>query len=160
MHSIARSLVRFSIRTVAAASFAALIASGSAFAQEEPKSQPVKWDQARVTQYAVEMSDAIDAAVHSMRKSPMQNMPTQRMAWYELREDLRLLDNSATHLKAELQSGSGMEETRATFDRIEMLRRQAEEHGRRSEIPSPVMDSLVKAGSLHNRMRPYYLGRR
>lgn len=139
---------------------AALAGVAGTAAAEEPKSEPVKWDQARVTQYSVELDDSIEEAVLSMRKSPVQTMPAQRQIWYDLKEDLRLLSNTSTHLKTELQAGAGLEETRATFDRIEMLRRQAEEHGRSSMIPDSVMDALVKAGSIHNRMRPYYLGRR
>lgn len=158
--SLIGSLIGLLVHAAIATSLVTIGTVGVAFAQQEPEAKPVKWDQARVTQYAVEMSDAVEAAVHQMRKSPVQNMPTQRTAWYELKEDLRLLSNSATHLKSALQAGEGMEETRATFERIELLRRQAEEHGRRSEIPEPVMDSLVAAGSLHNRMRPYYLGKR
>lgn len=153
---IARSL----IHAVAVASFTVLLSAGAAFAQEEPKGEPVKWDQARVTQYSVELTQAIADATQAVRQSPMQNMPAQRMVWYELKEDLRLLESSARHLQAELQAGNGLDETQATFERIDLLRRQAEEHGRRSEITAPVMDALVKAGSLHNRMRPYYLGLR
>lgn len=138
----------------------ALVALAGAAPAEEPKGEPVKWDQARVTQYSVELNDAIEEAVLAMRKSPVQIMPAQRQTWYDLKEDLRLLENTSSHLRTELQAGSGLDETRATFDRIEMLRRQAEEHGRSSMIPSTVMDALVSAGSIHNRMRPYYLGLR
>lgn len=138
----------------------ALVALAGVAAATDPKGEPVKWDQARVTQYSVELNDAIEEAVLAMRKSPVQTMAAQRQTWYDLKEDLRLLENTSSHLQTELQAGSGLEETRATFDRIEMLRHQAEEHGRSSMIPSTVMDALVKAGSLHNRMRPYYLGLR
>lgn len=154
MQSIARVVASFvSVCSVL------LVGVGIATA-EDPEGEPVKWDQARVTQYSVEMADAIDKAVDAMRKSPMHNVPTQRTAYYELKEDLRLLENSATHLQSKLQGGAGMEETAATFDRIDLLRRQAEEHGRRSEIPASVLDDLVTAGSLHMRMSPYYHGKR
>jgi len=72
---------------------------------------------------------------------------------------LRLLENSTGHLQSELQNGASAEETRATFDRIESLRRDAEATGRKSMIPAPVLDALVEAGAIHNQMRPYYLGK-
>lgn len=127
---------------------------------EAPKGEPVKWDQARVTQYAVQLHDAVEAAVQAMRQSPVQITPAQRTTWYDLKEDLRLIENTSSHLQAELQAGAGADETRATFDRTESLRHDAEEHGRKSMIPAPVMDALVKAGAIHNLMMPYYYGKR
>lgn len=127
---------------------------------KEPTGDPVKWDQARVTQYSVDLTAAVGEAVQAMRKSPMQTTPGQRTTWYELKEDLRLIQNTASHLQSELQSGAGADETRATFDRIESLRHDAQEHGRASMIPAPVMDALVKAGAVHNLMMPYYHGKR
>ena len=134
--------------------------AASAVRAEAPMGEPVKWDQARVTQYAVQLHDAVDAAVQAMRESPVQNAPAQRNVWYDLKEDLRLIENTSAHLKAELQAGAGADETRATFDRTESLRHDAEEHGRKSMIPAPVMDALVKAGAIHNLMMPYYYGKR
>jgi hypothetical protein len=126
----------------------------------EPTGEPVKWDQARVTKYAVELTGAVGEAVQRMRENPLQTAPTQRQTWYDLKEDLRLIENSTGHLQSQLQSGLGAEETRATFDRVGALRRDAEEDGRRAEIPAPVMDALVKAGAIHNLMQPYYHGKR
>jgi hypothetical protein len=126
----------------------------------EEAGEPVKWDQARVTQYAVDLNAAVGEAVQAMRKSPIQTQAAQRIVWYELKEDLRLISNSTAHLQAELQAGEGADETRATFDRIGSLRLAAEEHGRRSMIPDPVMDALVKAGAVHNLMKPYFHGKR
>jgi len=128
-------------------------------AQSRPEGEPVKWDQARVTQSAVDLNRAVKEAVLQVRKSPTQVAVQQRQVWYDLKESLRLLENSTGHLQTELQKGASAEETRATFDRIESLRRDAEETGRKSMIPAPVMDALVKAGAIHNQMRPYYLGK-
>jgi hypothetical protein len=133
--------------------------AGSARAAD-PEGQPVKWDQARVTKYAVDLDAAVGSAVQEMRKSPIQISAGQRQSWYDLKEDLRLIENSSAKLRQDLQGGATAEETRATFDRLGSLRRDAEEDGRKSEIPSPVMDALVKAGSIHNLMQPYYHGKR
>jgi len=139
----------------------ALLVGGAAQAQEEGVvGEPVKWDQARVTKYAEDLNVAVEDAVQAMRESPVQNQAAQRVTWYDLKEDLRLISNSTMHLQAILKEGEGQEETRATFERIGSLRLDAEEKGRRSEIPAPVMDALVKAGSIHNLMKPYYYGKR
>jgi len=148
-------------RAVAGVVFAiCAIAIAPSAGAKEPVGEPVKWDQDRVTQYAVDLNDAVEAAVQSMRESPIQHSAGQRQSWYDLKEDLRLIENSAQHLKTDLQGGAGAEETRATFDRLGTLRREAEEDGRKSMIPAPVMDALVKAGSVHNLMQPYYHGKR
>lgn len=144
---------------LAAAVMIALFGAASAGAQGRPDGEPVKWDQARVTQYAVDLNAAIDEAVVAVRKSPTQSATQQRKAWYDLKETLRLLDNTTGHLQSELQKGASADETRASFDRIDTLRRDAEQVGRQSMIPAPVLDALVKAGAIHNQMRPYYLGK-
>jgi hypothetical protein len=154
---------RLATIALAAALGAALAAGASpahAQSQKAPVGTPVRWDQARVTQYAVELDDAVEQAFEQTRKDPSQIAVQQRQAWYDLKEDMRLLQNSSQRLKVELQKGAGQEETAATFRRIDSLRRNAEEHGRKCLVPAPVLDALTKAGSIHNRMRPYYYGKR
>jgi predicted phage gp36 major capsid-like protein len=137
----------------------ALFGAASAGAQSRPDGEAVKWDQARVTKYAVDLNAAVKQAVHAVRKSPTQAAVQQRKVWYDLRETLRLLENTTGHLQSELQGGASAEETRATFDRIDTLRRDAESTGRSAMIPAPVLDALVEAGAIHNQMRPYYYGK-
>jgi hypothetical protein len=137
----------------------AVFAAASANAEKRPEGEPVKWDQARVTQLANELNAAVNDAVHAVRKSPTQQQIGQRQSWYDMREALRLLENTTGHLQTELQKGASQEETLSTFKRIETLRRDAEEIGRKSALPEPVMAALVKAGAIHNQMRPYYFGK-
>jgi hypothetical protein len=137
----------------------AIFAAASANAEKRPEGEPVKWDQARVTQLAKDLNKAVNEAVHAVRKSPTQQQISQRQSWYDMRESLRLLDNTTGHLQNELQKGAGQEETLSIFNRIESLRHDAEETGRKSMIESSVMDALVKAGAIHNQMRPYYYGK-
>jgi hypothetical protein len=137
----------------------AVLATASANAEKRPEGEPVKWDQARVTQLAKDLNKAVEEAVQAVRKSPTQQQISQRQSWYDMRESLRLLDNTTGHLQSELQKGAGQEETLSIFNRIESLRHDAEETGRKSMIESTVMEALVKAGSIHNQMRPYYYGK-
>jgi hypothetical protein len=98
----------------------AVFGAVSARAQSRPEGEPVKWDQARVTQYAADLNVAVKDAVQQVRKSPTQVAVQQRNVWYDLKESLRLLENSTGHLQTELQNGASAEETRATFERIEV----------------------------------------
>lgn len=147
---------------VAMGAVVALLSFGApeVLAQSEPKGEPVRWDQARVTKIAQELAVAVHAAREAVRTSPLDQNVGQRTTFYELQEDIRLAENSAKYLSRELEAGKGAEETRATFDRIGSLRLAAEENGRRTLIEAPVMDALFKAGELHNRLKPYYYGKR
>jgi hypothetical protein len=149
------------IAFAAALVLAAGLAGAPARAQEgEVAGEPVRWDQARVTQYATELSDAVKKLRQEVRKVPTGNNVVERRSRFELLEDLRLIDSSCTHLRNSLVKGKGREDTEATFRRIGSLRNDAAENARKSLLPEPMMDALVKAGEIHNRMKPYYEGKR
>jgi hypothetical protein len=138
----------------------ALCLAAAAGAQDKPEGTPVRWDQARVTQYATELSDAVKRLRHEVRKAPLGNTLVERQSRQELLEDLRLIDSSTSHLRNQLVQGADRDQTLATFRRIETLRNDAAENARKSLLPQPMMDALVKAGEIHNRMKPYYYGKR
>lgn len=146
-------------RALAFAAWLVFAAAGTAGAQEKPEGTPVRWDQERVTQMAAELYDAVHEAREAVRQSPMSHNIGQRVTYYELLETMRLVENTSGYLKNQLADGKGRDETLATFERISSLRFQAEEQGRRALIEAPVIDALVKAGSIHNRMKPYYYGK-
>jgi hypothetical protein len=129
-------------------------------AKGAPTGTPVRWDQQRMARYGEELAQAAGEAEQQVRKSPLSNTLAQRQVQYDLREDLKLFENASSRLAKSLAAGEDAEQTRATFDRTESLRLKAEEHGRRAMIEDPVMDALVKAGAIHNQMRPYYYGKR
>lgn len=157
--SIASGAARSRRAFVALAAALSVVAAAPAGAQEKAAAEPVRWDQQRVTKMAVELADAVHGARESVRRSPLSQNIGQRTTYYDLLETMRLVDNTARHLKKELQAGKGADETRATFERISSLRSDAEEIGRRAMIEETVIDALVKAGSLHNQMKPYYYGK-
>jgi hypothetical protein len=147
-------------RPAAAAAALAFALAAPALAQDKPVGEPVRWDQPRVTKYAKELASAVEQAKEAVRKTPLDQNISQTRTYRDLLETMRLLDNTSEHLAAELAAGKDQEETVATFDRIGSLRLQAEESGRRAEIPAATMDALVHAGELHNRLKPYYYGLR
>jgi hypothetical protein len=147
-------------RAAAVAVFVTLaFAAASPARAQQPAGQPVRWDQERVTKMSRDLAAAVHEARETVRRSPLQHNIAQRTTYYELLETLRLAENTAEHLKTELEAGKGAEETRPIFDRVNSLRFEAEEIGRRALVEDPVIDALVKAGSIHNQMKPYYYGK-
>lgn len=151
---------RASRRVAALVGALVLGAATVAGAQQDPVGTPVRWDQARVTKLSQELAAAVHDAREAVRHSPMSQSPGQRTVYYELQETMRLVENTSRYLESALEEGKGADETRAVFERVSSLRSQAEEQGRRALIEEPVIDALVKAGSIHNQMIPYYYGKR
>lgn len=146
-------------RAIVAAAVALVLGAGAAHAEERPAGEPVRWDQARVTKLAQDLTAAVKQAREAVRKSPMSHNIAQRTTYYELLETMRLVENTAQHLEEALEAGQDAEQTRASFERVSSLRFEAEEIGRRALVEEPVIDALVKAGSIHNQMKPYYYGK-
>jgi hypothetical protein len=138
--------------------FSALaLGAALALATTPGAAEPIaKWDQARITKYAEELASATDQLENALRGEPAVVNLAQRRAHYEAREDVRLLNNSAKHLVAELKAGKGLDETRGVYRRIASLRRDAEENGRRAVIPEATMDKVFKVGSALFKLAPYY----
>ena len=116
-----------------------------------------KWDQARVTAIAVELSEAVAKAALEVDKQKGGRVEIgQERAFYEFREDMRLARNSSRHLAKELQNGKGREETYPTFRRLKTLRNDAAENARRADMPESTLAVITAAGELMSRLRPYY----
>ena len=115
-----------------------------------------KWDQARVTQIAEELAAAMKDLRKEIRATPLSEDPTRQRARYEALEDLRIMTNSSKHLAAQLKEGKSRDQTFATWRRLGLLRREIEENARKSLIPDPIMEKILKAGELLIRLTPYY----
>jgi hypothetical protein len=136
----------------AAALVAALVLAPLAAAAELPK-----WDQARVTGIAVELSEAVAKAALEVDKQKGGRVEVgKERAFYEFREDMRLAKNTSRHLARELQDGKGREETYPTFKRLKMLRNDAAENARRADVSESSLAVITAAGELLLRLRPYY----
>jgi hypothetical protein len=116
-----------------------------------------RWDQARVTAIAVELSESVAKAALEVEKQKGGRVDVSKeRAFYEFREDMRLAKNTSRHLAKELQDGKGREETYPTFKRLKTLRNDAAENARRADMPDSTMAAITAAGGLLNRLRPYY----
>jgi hypothetical protein len=115
-----------------------------------------KWDQARVTQIAEELAGAMKELRREIQAAPPSTDPTRQRARYDALEDIRVMTNSSRHLAGELKAGKGRDESFATWRRLDLLRRDVEENARKSMIPDPTMEKILKAGELLIRLTPYY----
>jgi len=146
-----------STRTLEKALRPAALLLGLALAPLAAEAELPKWDQARVTNIANELAEAVNKASLEVDKQKGSRVDVSKeRAFYELREDMRLVKNSTRHLSKELQQGKGREETYPTFKRIKTLRNDAAENARRADMPESTLAALTSAGELLNRLRPYY----
>jgi|GEM_PF-1476787 len=138
----------------AAPALAALLALGI---PTSAAAELAKWDQKRVSAIATELADAVGKAAVEVEKSKGSRVDVgKERAYYELREDVRLAKNTARHLAKELQAGKTREETYPAYRRLATLRNDAAENARRAVMPDATVESIVAAGALMNRLRPYY----
>jgi hypothetical protein len=114
------------------------------------------WNQGRVTKIAQDLADATDELRVALRAEPIPETPVTQRDHYELREEVRLLHNSAHHLADMLDSGAGRDETMPIVKRIGLLRREAEENGRRVDIQSSTFEKVTAVGGLLIQLAPYY----
>ncbi len=139
-------------------SLAPWVAALVALTAAPASSQVATWNQERVTAMAVELSVAVSKLRESVRREPTSGnvASLQSHARMVLLDTLRLLRNESRFLANELQAGAGYAETAPTALRIGVLARDAAEQARRMFMPEPIMDKITAAGSIWQRMQPYY----
>jgi len=134
---------------VAAAAAACVITAGAASAEL------AKWDQARVTKYAAELTGATGDLKQALEGIGIQNAANQN-SWYQVRDTVQMLDTAAQSLAAGLKAGKGHDETLPRFKRLQQLRRDAELEGQSADIPEAVFEKVFSVGSALIKLRPYY----
>ena len=129
------------------------LAAGGAEAQTPP---PAKWDQARVTDIAIKLSDATKALYVAALKAPDRPIGAARKAQYTAREDVREMNNIARRLAAQLKDGKGRDETEGAYQRLQLKRRDAEEAGRRLDLSQEALEKIAPVQDLLRQLAPYY----
>jgi hypothetical protein len=118
--------------------------------------QPATWSQERVTALGAELYDDVKELKITVQKNPDMPIGGARRAQYEARDQLRVLQNLAQHLRNDLQNGAGREETISTFKRIQVARRDLEELGRKASIRENTMEKVMEVQDVLRRLGPYY----
>lgn len=137
---------------------AAMAASILLFATGALASEPAAWSQERVTSYAKELVTATKDLDGALAARPSYVTQMNQRAFYQARDDIRMLHSSAAHLVSRLEDGEGRDETLPIFKRISLLRNSAAEEGRKAAIPEDIMDKAVPVGAALLKIRPYYEG--
>jgi hypothetical protein len=143
--------VRRAAMGVAAASIL-LLSSGSVWAE------PAEWDQERMTGYANELLAATSDLNSALAARPSYVTQANQRAFYQARDDIRVMHHSTKRLVSRLEAGEGRDETHPIFKRISLLRNSAAEEGRKAAIPEDIMAKAVPVGAALLKIRPYYEG--
>ncbi len=115
-----------------------------------------RWDQDRVTSYAEELATATQELYRALGSRPTYLNQANQRAYYQARDDVRVMNSSAKHLLSKLKDGEGRDETAPIFKRIRLLQRSAQDEGRKASIPEDIMDKAAPVGGSLLKLRPYY----
>ncbi len=132
------------------------LVAGLALCASPAFAEAAKWDQGRVTQLARQLAAATKDLRIEVQKNPDQPPGPSRRAQYQAREDLRLLQYTTQQLASSLAKGEDRDATAPIFQRIQTLRRDAAENGRKGMIPEATLAKIEKARELLDQVAPYY----
>jgi hypothetical protein len=127
-----------------------LVASAEAHAQTQA------WNQEVVTTLAGELEKAVSGLRDVVRGSPNLQNPAYKRKMYEIMDNLRLIEQSATSMHAALKGGAGMEETLPTYKRLQQIRRDTEVLAQRVDITAVTRPKLDLAKDILAKIEPYY----
>lgn len=134
--------------------FAAALAVG--FGTTGAKAEPATWDQKRVTSIAQQLAVAVGELRETVRKQPAITNSPQRKVRYQAIDDLRTMKQVCDNLARDLKAGKGRDETYPTYQRIQTIRRDLDEHGRKADVKMDTLNSYAKTSDLLRQIAPYY----
>ena len=115
------------------------------------------WDQKAVTGIATQLATSVKDLNLTVKKIPnAQTGSPQRRAQYSARESLKLLVTVSQRLASQLKAGEDKDATLPTFKRLALIRRDAEEDGRKANMQAPTLEKVVSAQALMDQLAPYY----
>jgi len=118
----------------------------------------VAWDQARVTELAVQLAVTMRDLRGELRRTTTDDRGRAPHSRHLLLDQLRVLERETRFLAAELEAGQGFAETLPIARRIDRIVDRAARNGRRLLIPAPVQGRIDKANELLEQLRPFYRG--
>jgi hypothetical protein len=115
------------------------------------------WDQKAVTGIATKVAKSVKDLHLTVKKNPDAQVGSpQRRAQYSARESVKLLVTVSQRLASQLQAGEDQDATLPTYKRLQLIRRDAEEDGRKGNIPAPTLEKVVAMQALMDQLAPYY----
>jgi hypothetical protein len=125
-------------------------------ASAEARAQTQAWNQEVVTTLAGELEKSVSGLRDVVRGSPNLQNPAYKRKMYEIMDNLRLIEQSATSMHAALKNGAGMEETLPTYKRLQQIRRDTEVLAQRVDITAVTRPKLDQAKDILGKIEPYY----
>ena len=122
----------------------------------EAQAQKTAWNQEVVTSLSGELEKSVTGLRNVVRGSPNLNNPGFRRKIYEIIDNLRLIEQSASSLHASLKKGAGMEETLPTYKRLQQIRRDTEVLAQQVDISAVTRPKLDEAKDILSKIEPYY----
>lgn len=114
------------------------------------------WDQERVATLAAELHESVKGLRDEIRSVPRDIGTMKAWAYHRLMDELRLIERETHYLHNALESGRGREETKPTYARIAVLRRDCAEEMRKLFLGTPALERLARAQAIVEQMDPYY----
>ena len=140
----------------------AAMLGGAAASQHEGEAevQPKEWDQAAVAGLAEKLQQSFDALRADARNRPPQNLGSGQSQYIErYQSTLRSLEDECRRLKLEVEKGKGRDDTLKNFERIDELRRDADEDARRLFLAKASIDKIQANRAELEQLRLYYTGK-
>jgi len=125
-------------------------------ASAEARAQTQAWNQEVVTTLAGDLEKSVSGLRDVVRGSPNLQNPAYKRKMYEIMDNLRLIEQSATSMHAALKGGAGMEETLPTYKRLQQIRRDTEVLAQRVDITAVTRPKLDEAKDVLTKIEPYY----
>lgn len=122
-----------------------------------PVGEVAPWNQERVTALAKELVGATDEVQSQLRSQPSPTVGSGQWAsFYRLQQHVRRIRTEARHFASALKEGKGQAETLPIYQGLSEMVNDAAENARKIFVQEPLIDALTSAGSLLNRIAPYY----
>ena len=116
----------------------------------------IPWDQVRVTELAAQLHEGVKGLRDETRSLSKDLGSGRAFAYYRLMDDLRLIERETRYLHSSLESGAGRDETRPTYRRIALLRRDCNEEMERQYVGGPSLVRISRAREIVRQLNPYY----
>ena len=136
---------------------AAMLGLACALSGTPSEAQRADWDQDKVTELAVELTDVVAELQREFRRQPRGDLGSmQSRARFQMADDLRVLRTETRALASKLESGGGFEQTLPIARRCRTVIRDLRATARRMQMVQPALGLAEKAEEIIAKIAPFY----
>ena len=119
--------------------------------------QTEKWNQAKVTALARELSNAVSGLRNSLMNSDQwQNWSAGNDTLWGVSEDLRIIEFEAMSMNADLAKGAGMKQTLPAYTHLQQIHRELAQYNGQMDVGAFIAPPLAKAKAVLAQLAAYY----